>query len=147
MTPEPTYLYLTDNFRIFRCDDRNLEVEHRREVVSRPNRYVTETTSTVKWVSVGYFSHIHQAVARILSGFEEELIVKDKMDLSDFLVELKEIKDDLVRKVSESGIQVEHFVKTVDGRGKKAGSAKETPNDTPKEKARKGRGRPRKVKV
>lgn len=153
---EPTYIYLSENFRIFRCDDRNFEVEQQKEVVSRPNRYVKETTVSVKWVSIGYFSHLHQAVSRVLSVYEEELTQKEKMTLGDIVSELKEIKESLVKAVKESGIKVTDFVKVPDGRGRKAGEVKvakvkgnssvkaEKPDTKP---VKRGRGRPRKVKV
>lgn len=153
---EPTYLYLTKTFRIFRCDDRNFELEQHKTVVARPNRYIKERTETDKWVSLGYFSDLCYAVGRILSAYEEEISQKEKMTLEDFTMELKAIKDNLIASVKESGIQVTDFTKTEDGRGRKAGDvkvAKVKGNvDTKPEreskvatKKSKGRGRPRKL--
>jgi hypothetical protein len=159
---EPTYLHLTENFRLFRCDDRNFEVEQNKEVVAHPNRYIKELTISNKWVSIGYFSTLSQAITKVLFAHEEELSTKDKITLQDVLIELKEIKDDLVKKVNESGIKVTDFVKTVDGRGRKSGvtvakvtkSVDETQSDETmrsknqtKTPIKRGRGRPPKVKV
>lgn len=149
---EPTYLYLAENFRIFRCDDRNFEVEQHREVTSRPNRYIKETTVSTKWVSIGYFSDLQHAVNRVLTAYTEFLSTKEKMTLADVVSDLKEISLTLAEEVKASGIKVTDFVKIPDGRGRKAGDVKVAKvkgnslrPETPKNTAR--RGRPRKVTV
>lgn len=154
MNEKPTYLNLTPTFRVFRCDDRNLELEEYREVVSRPNRYVTKKSVSKKWVSVGYYSDLPTAVGGVLTHSEGILTERQKMDLESAVLELKKISEDLKKSVAESGIKVTDFVKVPDGRGRKAGSvtvAKVTDSKpvTPKQRDNqpKKRGRPRKVQV
>ena len=156
MNENPTYLNLTSTLRVFRCDDRNFELEEFREVVARPNRFIKEETRSNKWVSVGYYSSIAQAVNGALSVSEANLSANEKMDLETFVVELTKISEELKIAVAESGIKVTDFVKVPDGRGRKAGEvrvAKVTDKDVPKKVAAKkvakkrGRGRPRKVQA
>jgi hypothetical protein len=122
MNEEATYLQLTPNFRVFRCDDRNFELEELREVISRPNRYVKEETRSNKWVSHGYYSNLSHVVNGVLKLSVGNLSVKQKMDLENIVVELKKISSELMESVKESGITLEHFVKSPDNRGRKPSS-------------------------
>jgi hypothetical protein len=147
---EPTYLHLTPTLRVCRCDDRNFELEERREVTSRPNRWQKESKTEEKWVSVGYASSLENSVHTALRTCEANISKKEKMTLESAIVELKEISEDLKKSVRESGIKVTDFVKLADNRGRKAGEVrvakvKEPTTEKAKPVKKRGRGRPRKV--
>jgi hypothetical protein len=150
---EPTYLNLTPNFRVCRCDDRNLELEELRHVKVRPNKHVKKAYETEKWVSIGYYSSLPQAVNGALNAEESNLTAKEKMTLETIVVELTSLSEDLKKAVVESGIKVTDFVKIPDGRGAKPKQVKvakvtEKParkTATKKVAKKRGRGRPKKV--
>lgn len=149
MNEEPTYLNLTPNFRVFRCDDRNLEVEEFRTVVARRGKHVKESKrETEKWVSIGYYSTLPQAVNGVLTECANSLTVSEKMELKDVLSELQGLTSELKTAVENSGIKLTDFTKVPDGRGRKpkevtVAKVKEKSNKSvPKKKVR---GRPRKT--
>lgn len=149
MNDEPTYLNLTNNLRVFRCDDRNFEVEAFTTVKAKRGRYVDEARSTDKWVSVGFYGDLSQAVNGALKHEEARLTEKNKMDLESFVIELKKISSDLKQSVKDSGIKVSDFVKIPDNRGRKkeVKVAKSSKKESVPTVKKRGRGRPRKVKV
>lgn len=151
---EPTFISLTPNFRVSRCDDRNLEVEEYREVVSRPNRYIKEETRGNKWVSVGFYSNLHQAVNGVLKIEEANITSAQRMDLESAMNRLQSISEQLQKSVRECGISVTDFVKKVDNRGKKPAKSesevvvakvKKTQPTVSAAPVKRGRGRPKKV--
>lgn len=152
-TEEPTCLQLTDNYRITRSDDRNLELEEFRTVVAKRGRYVDKKTETDRWVSLGFYGSVPQAVSGVLTSYGNELTQRERMTLEVFLEELKAIKSSLIKSVESSGIKLTDFIKAPDGRGKqKTVKVGKVPTDTSNEKVKstvttKKRGRPRKISV
>lgn len=155
MNEEPTYLNLTPNLRVFRTDDRNLELEEYRSVTARKSHYVSTARTSKKWVSIGYYSDLPQAVHGALKAHEGNLIERQKMDLENVVLELRKISSELIASVKESGIKLTDFVKIPDGRGKKSDSVKVakvkdvapvTPKQRDNQPKKRGRGRPRKVR-
>jgi predicted metal-dependent phosphoesterase TrpH len=118
MNEQATCIQLTDNYRITRADDRNFEVEEFRSVTAHPNKYLKETRTSDKWVSIGYYSDIAQAVNGVLKQEESNITARERLNLEAAIAELKNISDDLKATVRGFNIKLTDFVKT-DSRGKK----------------------------
>lgn len=115
---EATYLNLTPNYRIVRADDRNLELEEFRVVTAKKSRHVTEKYSSEKWVSLGYYGDLPQAVNGALKHAGSKFSKKQQIELTDAVAEIRGLSNDLINAVKESGITLTDFVKLPDNRGK-----------------------------
>lgn len=117
MNKETTYLQIGDNYRISRDDDRNILVEHFRLVSSKPNRYQKESKDVEKWVHVGFYSNVPQALKRIL---REELSQNLTGKVEDLIEIVGDTMTDITKAVEESGLSIQSMPKVSDGRGRKS---------------------------
>lgn len=114
------YLNVTDNIRIKRSDDKNVEVEIKRMVKSKPNRYQTEHKETEKWTFGGFYSNVFQALSKIVSMESTYAIGAGTAKEIKNLLSVVESLDASIRKsVADADLTVESFTKQQDNRGRK----------------------------
>jgi hypothetical protein len=100
------YLTIADNFRVFKCDQFNLEVEMLTLVKSAPNRYQSDYKTVERWKSIGYTSTLSGAIRIIL---KQEMLDNLRHDLQSTLQNFEDKFSAIIDSVAKSGITKEHF--------------------------------------
>jgi hypothetical protein len=120
-TEETVILQLTDTLRISRSDELNLHLEELRTVVSHASRWQSETKETEKWVQCGYFGTVGLAVNKALELSQMNLVSDSEIrTIEEFLNELKAIKAQMEKSVSDFAIHIDSFPHVKSKRGRKA---------------------------
>ena len=116
MENEETQYMVVGNFRLSRIDEHNLEVEEFKLVKARKGRYVKEARETEKWVSVGFYGNVYQALGRM---YQETAVGNLNSDIGELMVEMKEAEERIQLAVVDAGLVLQSFPKPVSERGRK----------------------------
>ena len=135
------------NYRIFRCDEQNIQVDEFKTVKAKRGRFVKEARETEKWVFKGFYGNVHQAATCILREQVDNATAEVK-SLNKLIEAINDAEVAVVSAVKEAGLKVDSFPKPVDGRGrKKAETVDVAVVGNESKKTTKKRGRPAKVKA
>lgn len=152
MNQEPTQTITIGKFRIFRCDENNIQVDEFKTVKAKRGRYVKEARESQKWMTRGYFGTIHQAATCVLKELSADALNEAKT-VKQLINTIEQSEAAIVAAVKNSGLSIQSFDKPEDGRGRKKGTVvdvavvgKSSKTTAVQNKSGvKKRGRPRKV--
>ena len=90
---EKNYIYISDDLRVYRSDDKNVILERHSKKFS-----VRDQEAVESWGIVGYFRNIHGALEKIIKN--DMLLDENEIkNLDEYVQELRRIREDIMNLV------------------------------------------------
>lgn len=90
---EKNYIYISDDLRVYRSDDKNVILERHSKKFS-----IRDQEEVESWGIVGYFRNIHGALEKIIKN--DMLLDENEIkNLDEYVQELRRIREDIMNLV------------------------------------------------
>lgn len=87
---ERNYIYISDDLRVYRSDDKNVILERHSKKFS-----IRDQEEVESWGIVGYFRNIHGALEKIIKN--DMLLDEDKINnLDEYVQEIRTVRENIM---------------------------------------------------
>ena len=92
-------IQINENYRIIRLDKNCLQLERRKDVVSKKDGSIKK-----EWVADGYYPNLKWALSGLIKKYSVELVKEDFDNVTQVIERLDKLNDDIFNAIENRGI-------------------------------------------